>query len=224
MKKHLFLLLLVTPVLFSSCATSNFFYQGPNNIQSIAMVEPYAYLTDAVGNWSTNYLPSPSRFNHELVSEIVTSMMPVREEVSVGHDFQEPNSKAGAWMRSLSRMSASEARQQVIPNDIREAVRKSGCPYGMVITDIGFVKNADQLTFERVLDVAASVLDYVMNSNIDVYSDTEAYRNGIYALIFDSESGKVVWYGSRPLQSNRNPLDYRTLTKQLNTLFKDFLR
>lgn len=92
----------------------------------------------------------------------------------------------------------------------------------MIITDVGYVKNSDQLAMERVLEATSRVLEYVINGSMNMSRNTEAYTNGVYALVFDSQTGHVVWFGTRPRQYNRNPLDHVSLMRQLNTLFKDF--
>ena len=224
MRRHAIILLLALSMVFASCSSSTFFAKGPSDIQSIALVTPYAYLTDAFGDWSTTYLPSASRFNSELVSYIVmTSLgLPIQEEVAFGFDFSDPDPRLGPWLRNLSRIDSDEARTLVIPEEIRTAVRQSGCPYGMIITDVGYVKNSDQLAMERVLEATSRVLEYVINGSMNMSRNTEAYTNGVYALVFDSQTGHVVWFGTRPRQYNRNPLDHVSLMRQLNTLFKDF--
>ena len=67
MKKSVFALVcLIGVALFTSCNTSKFFSQKASDIQPIALVEPYSYITDAVGDFSTDYLPDASRFNQLL--------------------------------------------------------------------------------------------------------------------------------------------------------------
>lgn len=223
MKKHLVFLAAAMLVL-TSCSTSTFFGASPSNIHTIAMVEPFSYVTDAVGYRATDYLPTQSRFNHELVEDLVMAMMPVETEVSVGFDYVRPDYNLLQWTRELARISSSDARYLVIPKEIRDAVKNSGCPYGLVVMDVGFVKDTDQYVLEEVLGVTASVLDYVLNGKRTTYwGSSEEYRNGVYALVFDSQTGKVLWFGSRPDQSDVNPLNPSQLRRQLTTLFKDYL-
>ena len=223
MKKHILILLLAVPMLFASCGTSKFFSQKASDIRPIALVEPYSYITDAVVDFSTDYLPDASRFNQLLVTDIVKSLgMPINKIVSVDFDAANKNSKLGSWMYNLVDLSASSAQRLIVPDETRNAVRESGCRYGLLITDVGYSKNAKQLALEEGIEIGTKIADFVLNNSISFSKETEAYVNGVFALVFDNQTGEVVWYGSRPRRYEYNPLDRQSLTKQLTKLFADF--
>ena len=223
MKKTVFAFMcLIGMVFFTSCGTSKFFSQKASDIQPIALVESYSYITDAVADFSTDYLPNASRFNQLLVTDIVNSLMPIKKTVTVDFDAANKDSKLGSWMYNLVDLSASSAQYLIVPDEIRKAVRESDCRYGLVITDVGYSKNADQLALEEGIEIGMKIADYIFNNNIDLSKETEAYLPGVFALIFDSQTGETVWYGSRPRRYEYNPLDRQSLTKQLTKLFKDF--
>ena len=83
MKKSVFTLVcLISVVFFTSCGTSKFFIQKASDIQPMALVESYSYITDAVADFSTDYLPNTSRFNQLLVTDIVNSLgMPITKTI-----------------------------------------------------------------------------------------------------------------------------------------------
>ena len=224
MKKSVFTLVcLIGAVFFTSCNTSKFFSQKASDIQPIALVESYSYITDAGGDFSTYYLPDASRFNQLLITDIVTSLgMPIKKTVTVDFDAAHKNSKVNSWMYNLVDISASKAQHLIVPDEIRNAVRNSGCRYGLLITDVGYSKNANQLALEEGIEVGMRIADFIFNNSVDFSKETEAYLNGVYALVFDSQTGEAVWYGSRPRRYEYNPLDRQSLTKQLTSLFKDF--
>ena len=209
-------------VFFTSCGTSKFFSQKASDIQPIALVESYSYITDAVADFSTDYLPDASRFNQLLITDIVNSLMPIKKTVTVDFNAVNKDSKLGSWMYNLVDLSASSAHYLIVPDEIRKAVRESDCRYGLVITDVGYSKNADQLALEEGIEVGMKIADFIINNSINFSKETEAYVNGVFALIFDSQTGETVWYGSRPRRYEYNPLDRQSLTKQLTKLFKDF--
>ena len=209
-------------LLFPSCGTSKFFSQKASDIRPIALVESYSYITDAVADFSTDYLPDASRFNQLLVTDIVNSLMPIKKTVTVDFDAANKNSKLGSWMYNLVDLSSSNARHLIVPDEIRNAVRESGCRYGLLITDVGYSKNAKQLALEEGIEVGLKIADFIFNNSIDLSNETEAYINGVFALVFDSQTGEAVWYGSRPRRYEYNPLDRQSLTMQLTKLFKDF--
>ncbi len=224
MKKSVFALVcLISAIFFTSCNTSKFFSQKASDIQPIALVESYSYITDAVGDFSTYYLPDASRFNQLLITDIVTSLgMPIKKTVTVDFDAEHKGSKLDSWMYNLVDISANKAQHLIVPDEIRNAVRNSGCRYGLLITDVGYSKNANQLALEEGIEVGMRIADFIFNNSVEFSKETEAYLNGVYALVFDSQTGEAVWYGSRPRRYEYNPLDRQSLTKQLTSLFKDF--
>ena len=210
-------------LLLPSCNTSKFFSQKASDIQPIALVESYSYITDAIADFSTDYLPDASRFNQLLITDIVKSLgMPIEKTVTVNFDAANKESMLGSWMYNLADLSASSAQYLIVPDEIRDAVRKSGCRYGLLITDVGYSKNANQLALEEGIEIGMKIGDFIFNNSLDLSKETEAYLNGVYALIFDSQTGRAVWYGSRPRRYEYNPIDRQSLTKQLTKLFKDF--
>lgn len=224
MKKSVFALVcLIGAIFFTSCNTSKFFSQKASDIQPIALVESYSYITDAVGDFSTYYLPDASRFNQLLITDIVTSLgMPIKKTVTVDFDAEHKGSKLDSWMYNLVDISANKAQHLIVPDEIRNAVRNSGCRYGLLITDVGYSKNANQLALEEGIEVGMRIADFIFNNSVEFSKETEAYLNGVYALVFNSQTGEAVWYGSRPRRYEYNPLDRQSLTKQLTSLFKDF--
>ena len=223
MKKHFLFLLLAVPMFFASCGTSKFFSGNASDIRPIALVEPYSYITDAVVDFTTDYLPDASRFNQLLVTDVVNSLgMPIQQTVSVDFDAANPKSKLGSWMYNLVDLSASSAQKLVIPTEIRDAVRESDCRYGLLITDVGYSKNARQYALEEGIEIGMKIADFIFNNSVDFSKETEAYVNGVFALVFDNQTGQVVWYGRRPRRYEYNPLDRKSLTKQLTKLFADF--
>ena len=223
MKKRFLFLLIAVPMLFASCGTSKFFSSNSSDLRPIALVEPYSYITDAVADFTTDYLPDASRFNQLLVTDVVNSLgMPIQKTVSVDFDAANPKSKLGSWMYNLVDLSASSAQKLVVPDEIRDVVRESGCRYGLLITDVGYSKNARQYALEEGIEIGMKIADFIFNNSVDFSKDTEAYVNGVFALVFDNQTGQVVWYGKRPRRYEYNPLDRESLTKQLTKLFADF--
>ncbi|MBO7630615.1 MAG: hypothetical protein J6S87_11870 [Bacteroidales bacterium] len=223
MKKHFLFLLIAIPMLFASCGTSKFFSGNASDISPIALVEPYSYITDAVADFTTDYLPDASRFNQLLVTDVVNSLgMPIQKTVSVDFDAANRKSKLGSWMYDLVDLSTSSAQKLAVPTEIRDAVRESGCRYGLLITDVGYSKNARQYALEEGIEIGMKIADFIFNNSVDFSKETEAYVNGVFALVFDNQTGQVVWYGKRPRRYEYNPLDRESLTKQLTKLFSDF--
>ena len=115
MKKHTLFLMLALPMLFASCASSTFFSQKASEIRPIALVESYSYITDAVADFTTDYLPHASRYNQLLINDIVNSLgMPVEKTVSVDFDAANRNSQLGSWMYDLTDLSSNKAKNSPV--------------------------------------------------------------------------------------------------------------
>ena len=66
------------------------------------------------------------------------------------------------------------------------------------------------------------IADFILSGNLVFSKNAQAYLNGVFALVFDNQTGQVVWYGSRPRRYEYDPLDRQSLTEQLTKLYKDF--
>ena len=222
MKKSIILMLAASTLLFASCASSRFYSEKASAIQPIAFVQPYSYITDAIDDWATEYLDEVSQVNQELLSKAVNSVgLPIQKSVAMAYNKEE-RSALNDWMHRFGNMNATAARDLVIPGELRDAVGKSGCRYGLVVADFGYLKNAKELALEKGIDTATKVLDAVLNKSIDLSDNAESCLNSVYALIFDNQTGNVVWFGSQPRRYKKNPVDPRIINDQVNALFKDF--
>lgn len=224
MKRFPLLLAIACPLILASCGTSKFYSQNADSIRPIALVQPFSYLTDAIADFSTTYAEEPSKANNEILSETIAAVsLPVEKVVPFTYDYANSADKITVWMRQLADVSSGIARTLAVPTDIREAVRKSGCRYGMVLSDIGYVKNPSQYQVEQALEIGMKALDLIANNSLDLSKDTNAFVNGMFSLIFDSETGEIVWFGSCPRDYKHNPIDRANIKDQVTKLYKAFL-
>lgn len=221
-KIHPILLLASFMLFLASCSTSKFFSGTASSIRPIALVQPYSYITDAIGDWGTKYLDDVSRVNEELIVNTLNSAgLPIEQTVAMDYNRQEA-SQLTSWMHKLGDLNAGSARDLVIPSGLRDAVTASGCRYGMVIVDLGYLKNSEQYALERTVENVGRVIDFFARNELSFGSDSEAFMNGIFGLVFDNKTGEVVWYGAQPRKYKKNPIDPRTISDQLGALLKDF--
>ena len=224
MKRILFPLAIVAALVFTSCATSKFYSQNASTVRPLALVQPCSYLTDAVGDFSTVYFESVSKANNAILMEAIPSLgLPIEKVVPFEFNCADKSDATVRWMRHLADVGASGAKNMTVPADILDAVKGSGCRYGMVLSDIGYVKNARQYNLEKALETGLKIADAIVNNHLDLSNDTEAYLNGLFSVIFDAETGKVVWFGTAPRSYKFNPLDESDMRKQLSKLYKAFL-
>lgn len=222
MNKHL-ILLVAACLSLASCATSKFYSQNAQDLRPMVLVQPYSFITDAVGDLSTNYIEEASRFNQETISELTSSIMPVETVINLDYGEGSTDATLGLWMHHLQGVKPGEAQDLIIPAALRNLVRESGYRYGLVLADLGYVKNAKQLIVEKAVGTGIALLEIFTHSNIYVGTDSGSpYENGVFSIIFDSQTGKVVWFGKYPKAKAFNPLDPSSVGKQLKKLYKDF--
>lgn len=220
MKKFLILLIASSSILFASCASSKFYSGEASDIKPIALVRPYSYITDAVDDWATKYLDDVSKINEDIITKNVTAASVILDETIPMNYDKTASSSLNSWMRNLSNVSSAE--NLIVPQEIRDAVKKSGNRYAMVITDVGYLKNPKQYAAEQAIETGARILGAILTGEVDLSSNTEECLNGVFALVFDNETGKVVWFGAQPRRYKKNPVDPKTMNEQLGKLLKPF--
>lgn len=224
MKRFIFPLAVAATLVFTSCAISKFYSQNASSVRPIALVQPCSYLTDAVGDFSTVYVESVSKVNNMILLEVIPSIgLPIEKIVPFEYNYADKSDATVRWMRHLADIGAGAAKNLTVPTPLIDAVRNSGCRYGMVLSDVGYVKNATQYNLERAIEVGTKIADAIINNSFDLSEDTEAHLNGMFSIIFDVQTGKVVWFGTCPRDYKHNPLDVDRMRDQITKLYKDFL-
>ena len=224
MKRILFPLAIVAAMVFTSCATSKFYSQNASTVRPLALVQPCSYLTDAVGDFSTVYYEPVSKVNNAILMEVIPSMgLPIDKVVPFEFNCGDKSDATVRWMRHLADVGKTGAKNMTVPADLLNAVKGSGCRYGLLLSDIGYVKNARQYNLEKAIETGVKIADAIVNNHYDLSNDTEEHLNGLFSVIFDAETGKVVWYGTAPRSYKFDPLDGGDMKKQLTKLYKAFL-
>ena len=224
MKRILFPLAILAALVFTSCATSKFYSQDAATVRPLALVQPCSYLTDAVGDFATDYYEPVAKVNNAILMETIPTLgLPIEKVIPFEFNCADKSDATVRWMRHLADVGKTGAKNMTVPSDLINAVKGSGCRYGMVLADIGYVKNARQYNIEKAIETAMKIADALINNHIEISDDTEAYLNGLFSVIFDAQTGKVVWFGTAPRSYKYNPIDGADMKKQLTKLYKAFL-
>ena len=225
MKRIIFPLAILAALVFTSCATSKFYSQDAATVRPLALVQPCSYLTDAVGDFATDYYEPMAKINNAILMETIPTLgLPIEKVIPFEYNCADKSDATVRWMRHLADVGKTGAKNMTVPSNILDAVKGSGCRYGMVLADIGYVKNARQYNIEKAIETAMKIADALINNHIEISDDTEAYLNGLFSVIFDAQTGKVVWFGTAPRSYKFNPLDKGDMKKQLTKLYKAFLQ
>lgn len=224
MKRIVISFAILAALFFTSCATSKFYSQDAATVRPLALVQPCSYLTDAVGDFPTDYYEPVAKVNNAILMETIPTLgLPIEKVVPFEYNCADKSDATVRWMRRLADVNASGAKNMTVPTDFIEVVKGSGCRYGMVLADIGYVKNARQYNIEKAIETGIKIADALINNHIEISDDTEAYLNGLFSVIFDAQTGEVVWFGTAPRSYKFNPLDGADMKKQLTKLYKAFL-
>lgn len=224
MKRFIFPLAILAALVFTSCATSKFYSQDAATVRPLALVQPCSYLTDAVGDFATTYYEPVAKVNNAILMETIPTLgLPIEKVIPFEYNCADKSDATVRWMRRLADVNAGSAKNMTVPSDILDAVKGSGCRYGMVLSDIGYVKNARQYNIEKNIEMGMKIADFLINNHIEISDDTEAYLNGLFSVIFDAQTGEVVWFGNSPRSYKFNPMDDKDMKKQLTKLYKAFL-
>ena len=224
MKRIIFPLAILTALVFTSCATSKFYSQNASTVRPLALVQPCSYLTDAVGDFATDYYEPVAKVNNAILMETIPTLgLPIEKVIPFEYNCADKSDATVRWMRHLADVGKSGAKNMTIPSDLLEAVKGSGCRYGMLLSDIGYVKNARQYNIEKAIETGIKIADALINNHIEISDDTEAYLNGLFSVIFDAQTGEVVWFGTAPRSYKFNPMDDKDMKNQLTKLYKAFL-
>lgn len=224
MKHFIVPLAILAALVFTSCATSKFYSQDASTVRPLALVQPCSYLTDAVGDFSTVYYDPVSKVNNAILMETIPTLgLPIEKVIPFEFNCADKSDATVRWMRHLADVGKSGAKNMTVPSDLLNAVKSSGCRYGLLLSDIGYVKNARQYNLEKAIETGMKIADALINNHIEISDDTEAYLNGLFSVIFDAQTGEVVWFGTAPRSYKFNPMDDRDMQKQLTKLYKAFL-
>ena len=224
MKRFVFSLAILAALVFTSCATSKFYSQNASTVRTLALVQPCSYLTDAIGDFPTDYYGPVSMVNNAILMETIPTLgLPIEKVIPFEFNCADKSDAIVCWMRHLADVGASGAKNMTVPSDLLDAVKGSGCRYGMLLSDIGYVKNARQYNIEKAIETAIKIADVLINNHLELSNDTEAYLNGLFSVIFDAQTGEVVWFGAAPRSYKFNPMDGKDMEKQLTKLYKAFL-
>ena len=224
MKRFVFLLAILAALVFTSCATSKFYSQNASTVRTLALVQPCSYLTDAIGAFPTDYYGPVSMVNNAILMETIPTLgLPIEKVIPFEFNCADKSDAIVRWMRHLADVGASGAKNMTVPFDLLDAVKGSGCRYGMLLSDIGYVKNARQYNIEKSIEMGIKIADVLINNHLELSNDTEAFLNGLFSVIFDAQTGEVVWFGAAPRSYKFNPMDGKDMEKQLTKLYKAFL-
>lgn len=176
----------------------------------------------------------------DLITTIVSSQRYPFSEV-IHMDYDRSDREIRKWIQNIGSVSTSRLDRVRVPNDLLDAIDRSGHRYGVVIFSSGYIRSREAIRYEETQEAIGNVLGAALDaifskkdkdnddgkkkSTYEPYSNPQnktPYDCNMYCVVIDTESDEIVHY-IHPLPFlEKDPLDGRDMESMLNRLLRDF--
>ena len=153
-------------------------------------------------------------------------------------DYDGSDREIRKWIQNIGSVSTSRLNRVRVPNDLLDAIDRSGHRYGVVIYSSGYIRSREAIRYEETQEAIGNVIGAALDaifskkdkddkkkSSYEPYSNPQnktPYDCNMYCVVIDTESDEIVHY-IHPLPFLENdPLDGRDMESMLNRLLRDF--
>ena len=213
-----------------SCSSSRYVAADYPAIDNLTLVIPYSNVW-YVEKGGEKYDEENSLEQQKMLTSILLSSdLPIKDTISVaGLDNQQ---NLDAAISFLPNINVRELDQLSTDGPLDELLDEHGSEYGLIIYSDGFLKDRDLYKREvagaivsgLVSAFVGGVVGGVTGVAVVGYITPEwKYGSSIYAMVIDTRNNKVVYYNKiKPVE--RNPMDWKVLSSQVEKLMKKFPR
>ena len=226
--------LLLSALLFSSCAPSRYVSRIPaSEAAPIALLEPLSDISYINRNGAQAYDDSLSMESTRLLTDILTTMpLPVESfqypvEYVIPYDYSGENNVIAWDVSALAGVRPRKLKDAGVPDGIAQLLRENGYRYGMLVFAAGFER--DQTNYRKgllggaMLSVVTGVLSALVGVGGAAYSVPLRYLSRIYVMIVDAEANEIVYYANTSnMEEERDPLNPLTQRRRIEKLFRRF--
>ncbi len=211
-------------VIFSSCSTTHF-YTGftPNDaMDGMMLLGPCSvqYYIDQQNKEA--YDDSLSLASEALINSLVEDIgLPISRRVQL---TSEQTEETIAFMNFIMAQKQELRGDYLTPALLDDLLEAKGERYGLLIYANGMTRDnkgyAKDVANGIIMGLATAVMTM---GTMSVYGNPVKFSSNIYAAILDSETDHIVFYNlSNPKESH--PLKSNSVRRQLEKIFKDFLK
>ena len=235
-------------VALSSCGPIKYSSSDNVNLRSIrefAFIEPVADVLYYDRRNKPVYDADLSEEAADLITTIVSSQRYPFSRV-IRMDYDRSDRDIRKWIQNIGSVSTSRLSRIRVPDDLLDAIERSGHRYGVVIFSSGYVRSREAILYEErqeaIGNALGAALDALLNSKKDKdkaddkdknknkssykpYSNPEnktPYDCNMYCVVIDTDKEEIIHY-IHPLPFlEKDPLDGRDMETMLNRLLSDF--
>lgn len=209
-----------------SCSSSRYVAADYPAIDNLTLVIPYSNVW-YVEKGGEKYDEENSLEQQKMLTSILLSSdLPIKDTISVaGLDYQQDLDAAISFLPNIN---VRELDQLSTDGPLDELLDEHGSEYGLIIYSDGFLKDRD--LYKR--EVAGAIVSGLVSAFVGVATGVAVvgyitpgwkYGSSIYAMVIDTRNNKVVYYNKiKPVE--RNPMDWKVLSSQVEKLMKKFPR
>ena len=224
MSKIHYSVLLIIAFALSSCGTAKYYagFTPATASEGMVLLGPSSVQFYLDKKNVESYDDSLSTVSEASIAKLVNDMpLPITGRIQLDSLQKE---EAVGFMRFLNARDGKVRGEYPIPGLLDEILEAEGHRYGLLIYADGMSRDtkgyAKEVAKDVLLGVATAVLTMGMAS---VYGTSVYCVSHIYAAILDSETDRIVFYNmSVPTESH--PLKVNPVRKQLDDIFRDFLK
>ena len=221
------------PVKYSSSENLNL-----KSVQEYAFIEPVADVLYYDRKNKPVYDYELSDEAADLITTIVSSQRYPFSKV-IHMDYDRSDREIRKWIQNIGSVSTSRLDRVRVPDDLLDAIDRSGHRYGVVIFSSGYIRSREAIRYEErqeaIGNALGAALDAIFSkkdkddgkkkSTYEPYSNPEnktPYDCNMYCVVIDSDSDEIAHY-IHPLPFlEKDPLNGRDMETMINRLLKDF--
>ena len=241
MRVRLIIAALSAVIAVSSCGPVKYSSSENLNLRSVdeyAFIEPVADVLYYDRRNKPVYDYELSDEAADLITSIVSAQRYPFSRV-INMDYDRSDREIRSWIQNIGSVSTSRLKKVRVPNDLLNAIERSGHRYGVVIFSTGYVRSREAILYEErseaIGNVIGAALDAIFSkkdkdgekkkSTYEPYSNPEnktPYDCNMYCVVIDSARDEIVHYIHPVPFLEKDPLNGRDMDTMLSRLLRDF--
>ena len=221
------------PVTYSSSENLNL-----KSVREYAFIEPVA---DVLYYDRKNKPVYDYEFSEEAADLITTIVSAQRYPFSevIHMDYDRSDREIRKWIQNIGSVSTSRLDRVRVPNDLLDAIDRSGHRYGVVIFSSGYIRSREAIHYEETQEAIGNAIGAALDaifskkdkddgkkkSTYEPYSNPQnktPYDCNMYCVVIDADSDEIVHYIHPVPFLEKDPLNGRDMETMLNRLLRDF--
>jgi hypothetical protein len=236
MKRHPIILILLSALVFTSCAShrycaSDFKADGP---AAIPLVQPYVDIF-TIAKGQETYSDTLSLVATNVLTGILEdnlTQFPISEFIQIDDaDFDRLIGRSGAELADLGRSRGRNVSNLPLPDPIRQLMDENDLPYLMFLYESGFRRSVGDVVKQAVGEAAAAIGISIVTAILTggayiptpiLYGNAATEATSFTLLVADRQANAVAYYNF--VEKETDPLDRSKVFTLLYNLFNKFPR